>query len=384
MHLFYPIGTFYPAQSGGPSNSVYWLAKALVRQGVNVTVLSTDTDQPDNTLRNQWLTTEAGRVRYVSTRHHNLPWRSIWQSWQLIPTVDLVHLTSLFYPLSLAAAVMAIRHQKPLVWSPRGELAPAALALRPWLKQLVLKGIRPWASRITFHATSREEMRQIRTHFGPDVRVVELPNYLELPPLLPPSVPGALPPYLLYLGRLHPIKALDRLLEAVALSAVFRNGPWQLRLVGTDASGYGATLRQQADALGLGHRVSIEPPVASEIKQRILADAHALVLPSHSENFGNVVIEALAQGTPVVASLGTPWSILPAEGAGFWVANDPATLAATLDTCLSLPTGKYAQYRQRAIALATAQFDIRTNGHRWLSTYTALTTNQLTTPLCVE
>ena len=382
MHIFYPIGTFYPAQSGGPSNSVYWLAKALVRQGVAVTVLSTDTDQPSNTLRDQWLSTSAGQVRYVSTRRHNLPWRHIGHSWQVLPTVDLVHLTSLFYPLSMAVAALALWQKKPLVWSPRGELAPAALAIRPQLKQLVLRLIRPWASRIIFHATSSEESRHIRTQFGRSVRVIELPNYLELPALLPPT-PSA-PPYLLYLGRLHPIKALDRLLEALALSSVFQHGPWQLRLVGADTDGYGASLWQQADQLGLRERISLELPVTGAAKQRLLTDAYALVLPSHSENFGNVVVEALAQGTPVIASLGTPWAILPAEEAGFWVANDPATLGATLDACLSLPPGKYGHYRQQAMTLARTQFDIDTNSHRWLSAYNSLTTNSLITPLCAE
>ncbi len=384
MHVVYPIGTFYPAQSGGPSNSVYWLAKALVRQGLQVTVISTDTDQPDSTPRDQWLTTDAGQVRYVSTRHHNLPRRHIRQSWRVLPTADVVHLTSLFYPLSMAVAALALWHKKPLVWSPRGELAPAALAIRHRMKQVFLSLIRPWVSRITFHATSPEETAQIRAQFGPHVHVVELPNYLELPQPVPPPLPTSAPPYLLYLGRLHPIKALDRLLEAVALSPVFIDGPWQLRLVGADADGYGATLRQQANALGLSNRVNFEPPVTGEAKQRLLADAYALVLPSHSENFGNVVVEALAQGTPVIAAHGTPWSLLPAEQAGFWVANDPTTLGATLDACLSLPPGKYAQYRQRATTLARAQFDINTNSHRWVSAYNSLTTILLTKPLCAE
>ncbi|MBO0933562.1 glycosyltransferase [Fibrella aquatilis] len=384
MHVFYPIGTFYPAQSGGPSNSVYWLAKALVRQGVKVTVVSTDTDQPDTTPRDQWLSTNAGRVRYVSTRRHNLPWRHIGQSWQVLPSTDIVHLTSLFYPLSMAVAVLALWQKKQLVWSPRGELAPAALSIRPQLKRVVLRLIRCWTSRITFHATSPDETAQIKTQFGTNVRVVELPNYLELPAPYAPSGSAPCAPYLFYLGRLHPIKALDRLLEALALSSAFQNGPWQLRLVGTDADGYGATLRQQAKTLGLSHRVHIEPPVSGEAKQQLLAGAYALVLPSHSENFGNVVVEALAHGTPVIAALGTPWAILAAEEAGFWVANDPAALGATLDVCLSLPSSKYAHYRQQAMTLARTQFDIDTNSHRWLSAYNSLIANLLITPLCAE
>lgn len=365
MHVLFPIGTFYPAQSGGPSNSVYWLAKALRQEDVQVTVAATDTDQPADTLRDQWLDTDAGRVCYARTRHHRLPIRAIRVALSQLPTADVVHLTSLFYTTSLVVGWVALRQGKRIVWSPRGELAVAARTQRTNLKRVVVNWLKKHAHRIAFHVTSDAEAADVRAEFGAAVTVLQLPNYLELPPLVARQAGR----YLLFLGRLHPIKGLENLVQALAQSTVFRQGNWCLRLVGPDPDGYSHHLRALATYLGLAQQIRIEPPVAGLAKTQLLANAHALLLPSHSENFGNVVVEALAQSTPVIASTGTPWQLLADRQAGFWVSNQPDSLAAAIDTCLSLPDRVYATYRQNARRLAQEHFDSRTNAWRWVEAY---------------
>jgi glycosyltransferase involved in cell wall biosynthesis len=277
----------------------------------------------------------------------------------------------------LAVGFLALLRGKVVVWSPHGELAPAALAYRSARKKAALKWLLRKSKAITFHTTSPNETAQVKQQFGPSVRVIELPNYMELPALLPRSNKQS-SPYLLFLGRLHPIKALDKLIEAIALSSAFRQGSWQLRLVGPDLDGYGDILRRQTDRLNITNRITFELPVSGIEKEVLLANAYALVLPSHSENFGNVVVEALAQGTPVIASTGTPWATLSTTNTGFFVSNDPAELAAAITACLSLSADAYAGYRERALALAQDQFDIKTNSYRWLAAYqqTLLSMNQ--------
>ncbi len=369
LRILFPIGTFYPAQSGGPSNSIYWLAKALVQQGMLVTVITTNTDQPESICLDQWLETEAGRIRYVRTQNHRLPWRLIRQSIQLLSNVDVVHMTSLFYPLSFIVACFAHINKKQIIWSPHGELAEPALTKNALVKRLILFLYGPFFRHASFHTTSPVETAQVRRHFG-NVRIIEEPNCMFLPERVTPNAQSGR--YLLYLGRLHPIKGLNRLLKAVAKSAIVKKEHWQLRIVGPDTDGYGDKLRKLATRLTIADLVQFEIPVSGSNKEELLANAHALILPSHSENFGNVVIEALAQGTPVIASTGSPWQVLEQREAGFWTDNSVTALQIAIDTCLSLPDEQHAQYRERAYALAHEQFNIEQSAQRWVKNYQSL------------
>jgi glycosyltransferase involved in cell wall biosynthesis len=120
---------------------------------------------------------------------------------------------------------------------------------------------------------------------------------------------------------------------------------------------------------GLTDKVRFVGSVEGESKQQLYADAHLLILPSHSENFGNVVIESLAQGTPVIASIHTPWQVLDEERTGRWVANDPASLRQAIEPFLGMPDGAYHQYRMRALQLARRDYDIATHFAVWTHLY---------------
>lgn len=134
---------------------------------------------------------------------------------------------------------------------------------------------------------------------------------------------------LLFLGRLHPIKAIERLLEAMAL--VQRRGV-EVRLViaGDGEARYQRSLQVLAERMDLGRSVRFAGHVKGTVKEQVIRAADVLVLPSFSENFGIVVAEALANGVPVIASRGTPWHELERQGCGRWVRNDPESLAGAI------------------------------------------------------
>jgi D-inositol-3-phosphate glycosyltransferase len=109
-------------------------------------------------------------------------------------------------------------------------------------------------------------------------------------------------PMLLYVGRLQPIKGLETLLAAMARL----RGPARLLIVGGDQdeseNGHGEWLRARAAALGLADRVRFLGPQRQDRLPLFYAAADATVMPSHYESFGMVALEAMACGTPVVAS----------------------------------------------------------------------------------
>jgi glycosyltransferase involved in cell wall biosynthesis len=368
MRIFQPIGSFFPAAIGGPDVIMYWHAKALTQAGVAVWTATTDDGIPADVPRNRWLRRDCGEVNYVRTRIHYAPARLLATAMGPLRRADVVHLNAVFYPSSWLLLPVALALGKPVVWTTHGELDPDALVYSAGRKQKVLGLIRRFSSKIVFHTTCAAETAYVRAQFGPDTQVFEVPYFTELPAQLPRTDTRTL----LYVGRIHPKKAIENLIDAVAQSGVFKQENWRLVIVGNAENEYGQALRAQADRLGLAEKVVFAGHKKEREKYQLMADAHAMVMPSHTENFGIVVTEALSQGTPVIASKGTPWEVLETSGAGYWSENTPEALRASVERLLTLPEAAYAALRQRARALVETEFDIGPNIHRWTEFYQSL------------
>jgi glycosyltransferase involved in cell wall biosynthesis len=129
------------------------------------------------------------------------------------------------------------------------------------------------------------------------------------------AAPSAASPFVLAVGRLHPIKGLDRLLRV--FEAARRAAPrLRLLLAGTGDRRHVEGLLRAARAASVRDAVELLGPVGSEALRACYAEASALALASRYENFGMVVLEALREGCPVLASRETPWEALAQDGAG--------------------------------------------------------------------
>ncbi len=367
----FPIGTLYPSQQGGPSNTIYWIAKALVHQGVHVTIVTTNVGTTNKVPSNQWINTDYGRVIYYSTWFPVFPLRMVRSTIAAIPHCDLVHLTSLFYPPSLVAALAALWYGKPIVWSSRGELDRMALVYSSWKKKPILWLIRQFLSKkIVFHSTSPEETLRVKLVLGQQVQTVEIPNFLELPTLV--NRTPVITPYLLCIGRIHPIKAIENLIASLQHSPQFLKLGINLIIAGDCNNHYAEQLKTQVHELGLSSKIQFIGHVEGASKQKLYANAYFTLLISHAENFGNVVVESLAQGTPVIASVFTPWEILPQQNAGFWVNNTPEALSACIDQVLKIPKNEYLSMRRSSVLLVEKEFDIKKNIIKWKDCYSTI------------
>ena len=99
--------------------------------------------------------------------------------------------------------------------------------------------------------------------------------------------------FLLFLGRIHPKKGCDLLVEAFARSA---EPDLHLVMAGPDEVGWTAELKARADALGIGDRITWTGMLRGAQKWGAFYAASAFILPSHQENFGIAVADALACG----------------------------------------------------------------------------------------
>ena len=250
---------------------------------------------------------------------------------------EVIHNHGLWLMPNVAAAWAAARAQTPLVVSPRGMLAPAALAFSRRKKRAFWRLFQGSAIRraACLHATSEQEYEEIRA-FGLSNPVAIIPNGIDLPGLI--AAQTAQPPadrVMLSLGRIHPKKGLDRLIRAWAKIEAEHPG-WRLRIVGPGEAGHDDELRALAASLGLAG-VAIEGAVYGEAKSSAYRTADVFVLPTLNENFGLTVAEALAAGTPVISTTGAPWSGLAAQGCGWWIDHGVEPLAATLTEAMAMP-----------------------------------------------
>ena len=100
----------------------------------------------------------------------------------------------------------------------------------------------------------------------------------------------------------------------------------------------------------------MEGPVYGAAKTHAITSADAFLLPSHSENFGIVVAEALAHGVPVLTTTATPWQALESEHCGRWIDDTPEAIAKALDIALSLPDAERAAMGARGRAWMRRDF----------------------------
>jgi glycosyltransferase involved in cell wall biosynthesis len=132
----------------------------------------------------------------------------------------------------------------------------------------------------------------------------------------------------IFVGRIHPKKGCDLLIEAFH-QILARDPDWHLLIVGPDQVAWQADLQLQSGRLGIGDRITWTGMLTGESKWGAMAAGEIFVLPSHQENFGIVVAEALACGLPVlISSKVNIWREVQNEGAGF---VEPDTLAGTIN-----------------------------------------------------
>ena len=145
------------------------------------------------------------------------------------------------------------------------------------------------------------------------------------------------------MGRLQKVKGFDILIEAISKVQRMRISSDVMLLIAGEDFGERKNLEQLIDKLGLKEKVFLVGMIEGLDKIEFLRNADVFALASHHENFGMVYAEALATGTPVVASRNTPWQDVEKYNCGKWVENTPDKFAEAIDEILdsdSLQLGK--------------------------------------------
>jgi glycosyltransferase involved in cell wall biosynthesis len=332
MKVAHVTPSYWPAFAyGGPPESAHQLSRHLARAGCDVRVLTTDANGKTqvvdvDTTRERELEPRLS-VRYCARRiPESVAPELVALLWGYVAWCDVVHLNAVYNFTTFPALAAARAAGKPVVWSARGALTRWERVRRARPKAAWDRACRALAPRRTvIHVTSESEQQKAAAGM-PGMRTALVPNGVEVPPDAPRPPPS---PTLrmLTLGRVHPIKGIENLVEACAILARRGGSDFTLALAGGGEPAYVASIRRLVADRGLDGRVTLLGEVPPDRKGALFAAADLLVAPSFTENFGLAIAEALAHGVPVVAGRGTPWSGLEDHGAGRWVPNDAASLA---------------------------------------------------------
>lgn len=293
---------------------------------------------------------------------------------------DVIHVHGLWAPWLHRAQVWARREGLPVVLSPHGMLAPWSMAHKRWKKIL------PWMlyqhndvrRAALIHTTAEQETQWVR-ELGFRNPVAEVPLGADLPDF--PATHDRPVKILLFVGRIYPVKGLDLLLKAWALAKDRTMGwDWHLLLVGPDQSGHMAELIAWAGSLDLTTRrgsaegvgtadVTFTGPLYGSEKDAAYRMVRGLILPSYTENFGGVVIDALAFGLPVLTSAATPWRHLEAAGCGQTFGLDSEALAETLTAFVARSDAERHEAGLKGRALVERDYTWKVLGRRMTEAY---------------
>lgn len=230
---------------------------------------------------------------------------------------DVFHTNCCWLPMSARTAIWAKRLGYKVVYTPHGMLEPWIMQRHYWTKKLpaiLLFQKKGLEIADIVHSTADSEKQNLM-QLGWNDNVTVIPNCVQVEKIAVKES-WKRNKEILFLSRVHVKKGINFLIEAVA--AV--NEEYRMKseecpisrciIAGEGDEAYIDELKEQARRLGVNHIIDFAGGVYGERKWDLLRNADLFVLPTHSENFGIVVAEALACGTPVITTKGTPWQEL--------------------------------------------------------------------------
>jgi glycosyltransferase involved in cell wall biosynthesis len=349
--------------NGGPARSLHALVEALAAEFRFSVVTSASDGGPAGLMQSvdsdRWSTFGRAKIWYES-RHHIRARTTLKLLKETEP--QIMYLNSLFdycfavQPLLIARTIF---WRVPIILAPRGELSAGALALKRRKKRAFIDAFRllKLHESVTWHASTSQEKEDIERVFGPktrihvasDLRTDLFSDEVEqrLSRQAPDDTQGG---SLIFLSRIVPKKNVAAVIRAMALV----KGTARLSIAGPieDSKYWSRCLKLINDMPDSGLIRYVGTIPAGEVVT-FLSRFDLFVFPTLGENFGHVVLESLAAGTPVIVGNDTPWHRIEAYGAG-WVCDptNPRAIAELIERFLSVDEETRERMRIAAHSLA--------------------------------
>lgn len=335
---------------GGVSMYMQLLAKELGRL-VDLTVVTCMTENP--------LHLENCRVVYLP-----LPlcavfkFRRQWIKILEAERPDIVHINGIWMLQTWIAQREALRMDIKTLITPHGMLEPWILGRHRMKKKIALTLFQEQVLReaVALVATTESERTNIkRLGYNANVELVTIGINIGSVTLKTSWKPKC---KILFMSRVNVKKGIELLLDAVSVLRRELNG-YELVIAGEGDADYIEVLKDKVAAAGLDGMVRFVGGVYGYMKWKMLRDADVLVLPTFSENFGIVVAEALACGTPVITTKGAPWSDLDTWGCGWWIERSADSLVSALKSFSALSENELERMGRNGRRLVETKYSSR-------------------------
>lgn len=229
--------------------------------------------------------------------------------------------------------------------TPHGMLEPWIISRHYWTRKLPAIWLyqRRSVRQADVIVATAEEEREHLLQLGWNRNIIMVQNGIDVD-RIEMKQQWTAPRQLLFMSRIHPKKGLEMLFEA--LRGMERKD-FVVKIAGTGEPEYEQKLKSVAPA-----KVEFLGAVFGDEKWRLLRDSDLVILPSYSENYGLIVAEALASGTPVITTKGTPWQSIEAAGCGWWIQPETKAIQIALEEAFSKSEAEMQQMGDAARRLA--------------------------------
>ncbi len=337
-------------RSGGPSRSVPQLCNGLVNEGIDTSLVYYNHGDPNSDMI----------LPEVNKADLGLPRQQDKLGSEYVDAIaatnpDIVHFNTMWYVSSHKGCRWARKNNIPYVYSTRGCLEPYALGMKAYKKKvaMLLFQYKDLKKAVCLHATAMQEAENLR-NLGYTNPIAVIPNGIDLSRFsCTTQKQEKKKRKLLFVSRIHRKKGIDMLIEAWNMLGDSFYNDWELDIVGNkqDVQYYDelVAMAQCGDVVFSGE-------LWGQDLINKYNEADLYILPTHSENFGIVVAEALACGVPVITTTGAPWQVLEERKCGWWIEPTVEDIYATLKVSLQKSEEELSEMGKRGRKLMEDEY----------------------------
>lgn len=285
---------------------------------------------------------------------------------------DIVHVNCCWMPACAAVQRIAQKRGYKVVLTPHGMLEPWIIKRHYWTRKvpalwLYQKAAVQRADCVQATAESERD-NLLKLGYNSNIKVVRLgidADGIEM------KRSWKKKRQILFLSRVHVKKGINFLVEA---ADVLRNElqGYKILVAGEGEADYVEAMKRMICDRGLQDIVQLIGGVYGDEKWRLFQTSDFFVLPTHSENFGLAIAESLASGTPVITTVGTPWSDLNSAEAGAWIEIGTEPLVETLRRFLGLSEDELEAMGRNGRKLIETKYSAHVMAEQMMEVYKGL------------